>query len=105
MDKIPVKIHRLLKKYLKELENNNVPIRQAILFGSYATNSSNEWSDIDIVLVSDEFEGIPFKDRNKIRKITLRISSDLSPLPFKTEDFSSENPFVREILKHGIVVH
>lgn len=36
MDKTPVKIHRLLKKYIKELEKNNVPIRQAVLFGSHA---------------------------------------------------------------------
>lgn len=105
MDKIPIKIHKLIKKYLDELEKNNVPIRQAILFGSYVTGSDHEWSDIDIALVSDVFEGIRFRDRNKIRKITLEVSSDLSPLPYRPEDFSPDDPFVREILEHGIIVH
>lgn len=105
MDKIPIRIHRLITRYLEELEKNNVPIRRAILFGSYVKGSSHEWSDIDIALVSDVFEGIRFKDRNKIRKITLGISSDLSPLPYRPEDFSPDDPFVREIMEHGIVVH
>lgn len=102
MDKIPIKIHRLLKKYVEQLEKNGIPIRQAVLFGSYASGGSHEWSDIDIALVSDVFEGMRIKDRNKIRKITLDISTDLSPLPFRPEDFTPEDPFVREILEHGI---
>jgi predicted nucleotidyltransferase len=102
MDKIPIKIHRLLKKYVEELEKNRIPIRQAVLFGSYAAGDSHEWSDIDIALVSDVFEGMRIRDRNKIRKITLDISTDLSPLPFRPEDFTPEDPFVREILEHGI---
>jgi predicted nucleotidyltransferase len=72
------------------------------LFGSHVTGFSTEWSDIDIALVSDVFEGIRMRDRNKIRKITMAISSDLSPLPFRPEDFTLNNPFVREILETGI---
>ena len=30
------------------------------------------------------------------------MSSDLSPLPFRPEDFIAENTFVREILEKGI---
>jgi predicted nucleotidyltransferase len=102
MDKIPVKIARLLHKYIQKLEENRIPIRHAVLFGSYAAGSVNEWSDIDIALVSDAFEGVRIRDRNKIRKITLDISADLSPLPFRTEDFTPDDPFVREIIEHGI---
>ena len=104
MDKIPVKIAKLLKKYIEELEENRIPIRQAVLFGSYAAGGSHEWSDIDIALVSDVFEGIRIKDRSKIRKITLDISTDLSPLPFRPEDFTLQDPFVREIVEHGIII-
>lgn len=104
MDKIPTKIQKLLKKYIDALEDNNVPIRQAVLFGSHATGSSHDWSDIDIALVSDVFEGMRFRDRNKIRKITIGISSDLSPLPYRTEDFTPDDPFVREILETGIKI-
>jgi len=33
---------------------------------------------------------------------TLSISSDLSPLPYKPEDFTLEDPFVREIIENGV---
>ena len=102
MDKIPAKIQKLIKKYINALEKNNVPIRQAVLFGSYARGHAHDWSDIDIALVSDAFEGTRFRDRNKIRKITVGISSDLSPLPYRTNDFTPDDPFVKEILKTGI---
>ena len=105
MDKIPIRIQKLITRYLEELGKNNIPIQRAILFGSYVNGSNHEWSDIDIALISDKFEGIRFKDRNKIRSITLAISSDLSPLPYRPEDFSPDDPFVREILEHGIMVH
>ena len=104
MDKIPVKIARLLKKYIEKLEENRIPISHAVLFGSYVAGGSHEWSDIDVALVSDVFEGIRIKDRSKIRKITLDISTDLSPLPFRPEEFTLEDPFVREIIEHGIII-
>jgi len=72
------------------------------LFGSYAEGRANEWSDIDIALVSDSFDGDRFDDRSKIRRITLSVSSDLSPLPFRPEDFTPENPFVKEIIEKGV---
>ena len=102
MDKIPVRIMNTINKYINELEKNKVHIHRAVLFGSHVTGLSTEWSDIDIALVSDVFEGIRMRDRNKIRKITMAISSDLSPLPFRPKDFTRENPFVREILETGI---
>ena len=102
MVKIPVEVMNIINKYIRELEKNNVHIRRAVLFGSHAAGSSVEWSDIDIALVSEAFEGIRMRDRNKIRRITLAVSSDLSPLPFRPEDFTPENPFVREILETGI---
>lgn len=102
MVKIPAKIREVLEKYIHTLEEKHIHVQRAILFGSYADGRANEWSDIDIALVSDFFDGDRFDDRGKIRKITLSVSSDLSPLPFRPEDFIAENPFVQEILEKGI---
>ena len=43
-------------------------------------------------------------DRHKIQPITLSISSLLEIYPYKPEDFTEEDPFVREILKTGIQI-
>ena len=46
-------------------------VEQAILFGSYAQGTFNDWSDIDLAIVSTAFAGERFIDRNKIRRIKL----------------------------------
>ena len=102
MAESPDQIREILNRFIHALEENHIHVQRAVLFGSYAEGRANEWSDIDIALVSDAFEGDRFDDRSKIRRITLSVSSDLSPLPFRPEDFISENPFVREILEKGV---
>jgi predicted nucleotidyltransferase len=104
MADIPNKIQSIISQYLALLKEHGFPIQEAILFGSYARGNANQWSDIDLALVSNEFEGIRFTDKNKIRKLTISVSSDLEVLPFNPKDFTPGNPLVREILDTGIRV-
>ncbi len=104
MAQIPTKVKNTINKYMLALKENNILIRNAILFGSYASGSYNDWSDIDIALVSDIFEGSRIKDRSKIRKITLSVSSDIEVLPYCPKDFTKEDPFVKEIIDTGIKI-
>lgn len=102
MARIPSKVKNTIDRYLSALHKNNIPIKEAILFGSYAKGSPHKWSDIDIALVSDIFEGNRADDKDKIRKITLSISSELEVIPFSPSDFNEQDPLVKEIIKTGI---
>jgi predicted nucleotidyltransferase len=104
MDKIPIEIKNILEKYLHLLKMNNIVLKSAYLFGSYSRGNYNEWSDVDIALISDSFEGRRINDREKIRKITLSVSSKIEVIPFRTEDFTEENPLAKEIMKTGILL-
>ena len=104
MAQIPNRVLDIIKKYLTALKNNNIPIKQAILFGSFASGHYHEWSDIDLALVSEIFEGVRFDDRNKIRAITVSVSSDLEVHPYHPDDFTPDNPFVKEILETGVKI-
>ncbi len=101
MAQLPDKISKTINSYLDALRRNNIPIKEAILFGSYATGKYQKWSDIDIALVSDLFLGDRLDDKDKIRSITLSVSSEIEVIPFSPTDFNVENPFVKEILKTG----
>ncbi|HEX9655076.1 MAG TPA: nucleotidyltransferase domain-containing protein [bacterium] len=101
MVQLPPKVRHLIDKYLQTLRQNNIPIQDAILFGSYA-NGSHKWSDIDIALVSEIFVGDRIADKDKIRKITLSVSSEIEGIPFSPGDFNLQNPFAKEVLKTGI---
>ncbi len=94
----------IVKRYIQELENNGFHIKRAILFGSYAKGKFDEWSDIDVALVSEDFEGVRFFDIEKIAKVTLNVDSSISPLPYRPEDFTEDDLFVKEILETGIKV-
>ena len=102
MVKVPDKIKVIVERYISLLKENNISIENVYLFGSYAKGRNNEWSDIDIAIVSNSFEGSRIKDKDKIRKLTLSISSSLEILPFNPRDFSFENPLAKEIIETGI---
>ncbi|MDX9962619.1 nucleotidyltransferase domain-containing protein [Desulfobacter postgatei] len=101
MAEIPNTILKSVKDYILLLNQNGLMISKAFLFGSYAKGNFSDLSDIDLSLVSSQFEGIRFNDRNRIRKYKFQVNSDIEPMPFREEDFTQEDPFVREILETG----
>ncbi len=104
MAEIPHKIKLIIDEFLRELSKNDIKIEQAVLFGSYANGDFNKWSDIDLAIVSKAFHGERFDDRAIIRRIKLKVSSDLEPIPYIPTDFTVDNPFVKKILETGIKV-
>ena len=81
--------------------SREISIAAVYLFGSYAHGNSTDSSDIDLAVVSDDFLGIRFDDNKRLHKFSLRISPYIETHPFKTEDFTSDNPLVEEILRTG----
>ena len=57
MAQIPDHVKNVIEQYLIALQEHHIPIQQVFLFGSYATGNYTEWSDIDLALVSEVFEG------------------------------------------------
>ena len=51
-----------LKDFLKELEKD-FDIDKFVLFGSMATGKNKETSDVDLIIVSNDFEGMNFFER------------------------------------------
>ena len=75
-----------------------------ILFGSYAKGTENENSDIDIAIVSDEFDDI-YDCMAVLMGMTWNIDARIEPHPIKKEDYINiSTPFVKEIIDTGIQV-
>lgn len=102
MANIPTNILEIVIKYIQEL-SKDITIDKVIIFGSYAKNSYNEDSDIDIAIFSKDF-----KDSSKIEDMsfllikTSGLGIDLQPQPFTLEDYSNPEGLVKEILNTGI---
>ena len=75
---------------------------KVILFGSYARGTAGKWSDIDIALVSPSFSGVSFYDNKMLIPFMLRVDSRLELHLYRPEDFTEDDPFVKEIVKTGV---
>ncbi len=48
----------IIKKYISELEKNGLEISKVFLYGSHAYGTPNEDSDIDLVIISPQFDDV-----------------------------------------------
>lgn len=104
MVEIPDAVKIKIEKLLSLLESKNIRIKKAILFGSYAAGNFNEWSDIDLALVSDDFSGNSFIDKLSLIDLVFVSGKDLSLVTFTTKDYY-DSLFARdEIEKKGIII-
>lgn len=94
----------VLKRYIQELRKNNIPIQEAMIFGSYAKGTPREESDIDVALISSAFTGDRFEDRRRIIPFRRKIDSRIEPIPFRPEDFQQDGNLVDEIKRTGKVI-
>ncbi|UYZ62624.1 nucleotidyltransferase family protein [Hymenobacter weizhouensis] len=92
-----------VRRFAEQLRQQHIPLRQVILFGSFAKNEQHEWSDIDVALVADGFTGASFIDIKPFVR-TLVEHVDIEPHTFSPEQFTDWNPFVQEIKRTGIVI-
>jgi len=104
MATLPVKVKASVNELIRQLNANNLAIHKVFVFGSYAKGRQTQWSDIDVALVSDRFEGNFYYDRRKVSPYAIKIDLDLEVHPFSPEDFTEENPFVKEIIRTGIQI-
>ena len=94
-------IYNEVTKYIALLKDRNISVIQAYLFGSYTTGRADEWSDIDLAIVTDKFVGDSFDFRFLLTKIARSIDSDIEPHPYLISEFNGSNPVIGEILRSG----
>lgn len=99
------KILNNIKKLIKALAKHHIHIEKAYLFGSYANGTSKEWSDIDLALISENFKGNRFLDKQMINPIAMKIDNRFEIHPYKTDEFNENiRWFTKEITEHGIEI-
>ncbi|MCE4613757.1 MAG: nucleotidyltransferase domain-containing protein [Desulfurococcales archaeon] len=77
-----------------------------ILYGSYARGDFNVWSDVDVIIVSEAFEGRRFLQRQALIPDPPEGLEGLSPIPWTPGEarVMLRKPAWRKALKNAIVV-
>ena len=79
----------LIKRYITRLNQHNISVQKVLLFGSYSKGKSRVDSDIDIAVISPDFEGNRYSDRRRIVPFRRGIDSRIDPIPFTPEEFAA----------------
>ncbi|HLB24692.1 MAG TPA: nucleotidyltransferase domain-containing protein [Nitrospirota bacterium] len=101
MDAEKILIIGKVRDYIKELKKHRIAVDRAILFGSFAKGNYREDSDIDIAIVSKDFKGVRFYDREKLVPLRRNIDIRIEPIPFRPEDFNESDPLAAEVIATG----
>ncbi len=96
-------IIKILKEYVILLRSEGINIDDAYLYGSYLSDSFNEESDIDILLVSENEDDYI---AGKVWSLTRKVNSRIEPYLVKRERFedNTESPLIDLVKKTGLKI-
>lgn len=100
-------LDRIVSEFVTLL-GKSVRVEAVILYGSYVNGSPDEWSDIDIAVISPDFEGVPLWERQRIiSRATVDRDVSLAPIGYPSSEYHNpgRHSFLREIIHTGKVVY
>jgi hypothetical protein len=93
----------IVQGFISRLEQE-IPVHEVILFGSYARGQPKEHSDIDLAVISDWFEGKPAIESIKfLARVAARHNTLIEALPFTEREYKKIDPrtLLAQIVKTG----
>jgi predicted nucleotidyltransferase len=92
-----------VEDYLNHLREQGLSIQRAYIFGSHVGGKTHKWSDIDICVISKDFNR-----RNDALSYLWRalrkqdVKAGIEPIGFHPDEFVDDVPIVHEILRYGV---
>lgn len=94
---------KTIHAYLDDCKRRNLFFQKVILFGSVVKGNTNEFSDIDVALASNQFSGNPIADWHMLSPVNIKFSI-VEPHPYTTAYFEKGDPFIDEIKRTGFEI-
>ena len=93
------------KLFIASLREAGIDVSEAYLFGSVVKGLADKDSDIDLAIVSKDFQGIRYHDMKKISKHRRKVDSRLEIHPFSRQEVEQEPPqFFLKIKQDGVCI-
>ncbi len=97
---------RIVKNYVRILDRN-ITVRKAILTGSRATGSYMKDSDVDLIIVSDDFSKMQLPERLQYLQKQWKSRIPLEAFGYTPDEFQGlrrKSTYVREAVRKGTVL-
>ena len=96
----------LITTFRNILEAKGVKPLKIILYGSYAKGDYTETSDIDLVIISDDFEGKDYWERIDIlTEAIYEVFAPLEVVAMTPDEWEKGTSFVREYARNGEILY
>ena len=91
------------KSFINDCQLNGLTFHKVILFGSAAKGLAHEWSDIDLLLISDQFGDNIFNNLKLYSRINIKYPI-VETHPYPTKYYYEGDAFIKEISKDSIEI-
>jgi len=96
----------IVRRYLAALPDYGIHAGRAILFGSYANGKSDEWSDIDLIVIAPEFDEP--HDITLVEQLWRATVTDnrIEPIPCGEKEWETDGgrPIIEIARQEGVVI-
>ena len=104
MDKTAVV--RIVAAFCKALEAENVKPQKIILFGSHSAGTQRQDSDIDLVVISEDFAGKGYWERIDVLSAAIyRVFEPIEAVAMTPQEWLSGDSLVADYARKGEVVY
>lgn len=96
----------VIRRYVAELQKT-IRVNKVYLYGSYAANQEHDYSDIDLAVISPDFEGGTERDYLILGRAALRVHPLIEAKPYQTKDLQTLSPveFLAEVVRTGKIIY
>lgn len=98
------RVLEMIDQYIRKL-GKKLDVQQAVLFGSHARDQATPDSDIDLVIVSNDVQHMPFLQRLEFPSIQWPFNKAADIIGYTPEEFkrfATKSTRVRQARKEGI---
>ena len=89
------------KSFIKDCKASGLTFYKVLLFGSSARGTTHGWSDIDLLLISDQFGKNIFDNLKLYSKINIKYPA-IETHPYPTKYYQEGDDFINSISKDAI---
>jgi predicted nucleotidyltransferase len=96
----------IIALFKNALEAQRIKIKKIILFGSFSKGSFNEESDIDLVILSDDFAGKDYWERiNILSEAIYEVYKPIEAIAMTPEEWEKRDSIIVDYAEKGEIVY
>ncbi|VAW23497.1 hypothetical protein MNBD_BACTEROID01-2566 [hydrothermal vent metagenome] len=95
-----------IRRYILLLKTEGITVEKAYLYGSYSTGTAKGSSDIDLMIVINNFDANDDFVAGKIWRLTRKVDTKIEPFLIGIDRFNNSNdsPLINLIKKRGVEI-